>query len=169
MDLNEAIEFLRNNQPLVDDSVLEDETIKKYDEVRKFFLSNPDPSCVPLLLNSFGNGDGFGVYQLIEDVIVKFDNELVLPHLINALDSEHKSVRYWNAQIASSFPDTILIEPLIKLLEEKDSDIRYASITALSQIDEESIIEKMKDILKKEDDKDIIELIHEHLEVENDE
>ena len=66
---NEAIEFLKTVQPLPDDSELSEELIAQYDEVRKHFIKSPNELAVPLLLNSFGDGDGFGVYQLVEDAI----------------------------------------------------------------------------------------------------
>jgi len=53
MNKFEAIEFLKHHQPLPDDNELTKEIIDNYDEVRKFFKSNPDEICIPLFLNSF--------------------------------------------------------------------------------------------------------------------
>lgn len=106
----EAMDFLREHQPMPKDGQLEEGLIKKYDEVRQFFLENPDEECIPLFLNSFGGRDGFGVYQMVEDV------------------------KYWCVQISANFPDISLFNSLVQLLESGDEDIKAASVTALAQL-----------------------------------
>lgn len=160
----EAFEFLRQNQPLPDDSGLSEEMVSRYNEIRLFFTENPDEDAVPLLLNSFGAGDGFGVYQLIEDVVGPHSSEVVVPYLVKALSSAVGSARYWCAQIAARFPSPDLIEPLGKLLRDDDYDVRYAAVTALEQIPGQ----KSSDILKRafdvEQDEELKDLIREVLE-----
>ncbi|PLR77520.1 HEAT repeat domain-containing protein [Bacillus sp. V3-13] len=163
MNFKEAIRFLKAHQPMPDDKALSDEDIKQYDQVRKYFLNHPDPACIPLFLNSFGNGSGYGIYQLIEDTLLMYSDNEVVPHLIAALQSQHKGVRYWSSQIAASFADKKLIEPLSTLLFEQDPDIRYSAITALSQIDDRKIYGILKSALKREDDTEVIELIEDVL------
>lgn len=62
---------------------LKQEMMQKYEEVRSYFIDNPDEQCVPLFLNSFGGKDGLGVYQMVEEVILMYDSEIVLPHILN--------------------------------------------------------------------------------------
>jgi len=162
----DAINFLKQYQPMPDDNNLSKDIIDQYDDVRKFFLANPDEECISLFLNSFGERDGFGVYQLIEDVIKKFEKSKVLPHLLNALKSDYRSVRYWNAQIASSFPDEKLFEPLKKLLDEHDVDIRFAAITsiaqiALSGIKYDEVVDSLENALENETEDDVREFLQE--------
>ncbi|MCG1021473.1 HEAT repeat domain-containing protein [Sutcliffiella horikoshii] len=161
MNLSEAIDFLEKNQPLPDDSSLEGnpEILNTYNEVRKYFLDNPNPICIPLFLNSFGEGSGFGAYQLIEDVLLKYLPEQVMPHLIEGLNSAQYEIRYWNTQIASSFPDEDLIEPLAKLLSDNSPDIRYMAVVALSEINDQRVISLIQTALKEEEDTEVMELI----------
>lgn len=112
----EAIYFLKKHQPMPKDDELKEEEIQKYEEVRKFFIDNPDECCIPLFLNSFGGKDGLGLYQMIEDVILMYDVEKVLPYVIQSLDSPYDGVKYWVSQIASNFPDDSLFDPLSNLL-----------------------------------------------------
>jgi len=72
MTTSEALSFLQAHQPMPDDDVLDahPEILQKYEEVRKYFVENPDPRCIELFLNSFGGWNGFGVYQLVEDVFL---------------------------------------------------------------------------------------------------
>ena len=130
----EAKHFLCGHQPLPSDAALSRELIQGLDAVREHLLSNPDAECIPLLLGVFGPGSGFGVYQAIEEVLLKFDPELVLPHLCRGIRSEHEGVRFWNTQFAASFPSPCLIGPLAELLSCEDFDLKYAALTALEQI-----------------------------------
>lgn len=168
MDVKEALEFLREHQPMPSDLDLDKKIIDKYDEVRKFFLVYREPECIPLLLNSFGTGSGFGVYQLIEDVIKKYDSYEVIRHLKMTLKSSYKSIRYWNIQIASCFPTKELLETLSELLDEDDFDIKYAALTAIGQIDDEEVLDVIKDFQEKEKDLELQELAQEIVdEIEN--
>lgn len=130
----EALSFLEKHQPMPKDEDLKKEEIEKYEEVRKFFLDNPDEKCIPLFLNSFGGKDGFGIYQMVEDVITKFNKKTVLPYALDALKNGSENVKYWCVQIVSNFPDDRLFHPLVELLELEDEDIKSAAITALAQL-----------------------------------
>ncbi|MFD0048011.1 HEAT repeat domain-containing protein [Actinomycetes bacterium NPDC127524] len=165
MNVNEAVSFLKGYQPMPSDEdlVTQGEVLKKYEEVRLFFLNNPDPVCIPLFLHSFGEGDGLGVYQLVEENLVLFSKDEVLPHLISALGSPFKSVRYWCSQISEFFPDLQLISLLLKIAESDGFDSRYASIVALSQISNPVVKEKLLIIKENEKDEELIELIEDIL------
>ena len=165
----EAISFLKEHQPMPSDDKLTECEIKKYEEVRKFFLNNVDIQCIPLFLNSFGGKDGLGVYQMVEDVILMYDKEQVLPHILNAFNNPCKYVIYWCIQIASNFPDADLFMPLTKFIKDDDEDIRSASITALAQLALNDIrCSDVVEVLKKEieiiSDEEVKEFAREVLE-----
>ncbi len=130
----EAFSFLKEHQPMPSDDELTEQEIEKYEEVRRFFLDNVDEQCIPLFLNSFGGKDGYGIYQMVEDVILMYDKEVVLPYVLNAFNSSCEYVIYWCVQIASNFPDDDLFIPLFKFLKYEDEDIKLATITALAQL-----------------------------------
>ena len=134
MTVDEGLAFLKAHQPMPDDTELSEELIRAYDEVRRLFIAQPDARCIPLFLTSFGAGDGFGVYQLVEDVLRQFSLDTVVSHLKKGLTHGQQSIRYWNADIAANFPTADLIEPLAQLLTEDDEDIRSAAAIALGQI-----------------------------------
>lgn len=158
MTTNEALDFLRQHQPMPADIELSQDLIDKYDEVRKFFLNEKDIRSVPLFLNSFGNINGFGVYQLVEDVIIKFSSEEVLPHLKVALSRSEYSIRYWNLQIAANFPSIELLPQLKILLKEDDFDLKYNTLTALGQFGSDVVKPIVEDFLEREQDEELIEL-----------
>jgi len=135
MTTDDALDLLRRHQPMPDDEVLTEELIQRYDEVRKHFIESPDQRCIPLFLGSFGEGDGLGVYQLVEDVLIQYPPHQVIPHLETALSSSHRSIRYWAAEISANFPSQQLLHALSALLDEHDEDLVSASVIALGQLE----------------------------------
>lgn len=142
----EALSFLMEHQPMLSDKEVTEEEIKKYEEVRIFFINNPDEQCIPLFLNSFGGKDGLGTYQMIEEVIVMYNKKIVLPYILHAFNSSYEGVKYWCIQIASNFPDESLLPPLINFLQSEDQDIKVAAITTMAQFASNHI--KADEILK---------------------
>lgn len=116
MTREEAILFLKNNQPLPSDDKLSQEQIDIFDNIRKYLSLNPDPIFIPLVLNAFGNGSGFGVYQLYDNFFRNFEHSKLVSHLIEAFKNENWGVRYWATQWAMECPDIELILPLSKML-----------------------------------------------------
>jgi hypothetical protein len=156
---DEALSFLEAHQPMPDTRQSSDSEWSKYDEIREFFEENPDERCIPLFLNSFGQGDGRGVYQLIEDVIRNFSSEVVVPHLKAALTNSSDSIKYWNSQIASWFPDVRLVSELAVLITHSDSDLRCAALIALSGIQGQEVTECLQVALDRETDGELRELM----------
>ena len=154
MNKEKGLSFLKQNQPMPNDEKLSKSLISMYDEVRRYFLANPDEECLPLFLNSFGEYDGLGVYQLVEDVILKFKHDKVVDCLKETLKSKNNGVKYWCAQICALFPDEKLINPLAELLNNPNQDIRISVITSLSQIQDNRVITALRNQLnvQKEDE-----------------
>lgn len=164
MNAEEGLEFLREHQPMPDDSELDTATIRRYDEVRKYFLANPDAQCVPLFINSFGFIDGFGVYQLVEDVLLKFPRSEIVPHLVAGISSDRHPVRYWSAQMAGSFTDDVLMAPLANLMEtDDDFDIRDSAVRSLALIGGVGARELLEKQLAREEDSELKDVIEEVL------
>ena len=168
MTKQEALSFLKEHQPMPSDDKLKESELDKYDEVREYFINNPDEQCVPLFLNSFGGKDGLGVYQVVEDVFFMYDSEIVLPHILKALDSEYEGVKYWAIQISSNFPSECLFNPLVNLLKSEDEDIKSATIIAIAQlalndIKKEEVIDVLEKECKRIQDEEIKEFAEEVL------
>jgi hypothetical protein len=134
MSTQQALAFFRRHQPFPRDLEFTEELIAEFDAARQTLAESRVVESIPLLLNCFGEGDGLGRYQLMEDLLRKFDMVEVLPHLIRALESEDRNVQYWCAQLAENFPSIALIEPLEKLVAQGNEDISTAASTALEQI-----------------------------------
>lgn len=137
MNKKEALKFLESHQPMPSDNDLTQDLIDKYDDVRVFFVNNPDVDAIPLLMRSFGDGDGFGVYQLVEDVFDKCNFDDVIINISNVLKdtSTVKSVRYWVTQLAIAFSDRRLVDGLNISLQFDDEDIQFMAASALECIE----------------------------------
>ena len=98
-----AFSFLREHQPMPSDEDVTEEEIKKYEEVRTFFINNPDERCVPLFLNSFGGKDGLGVYQMVEDVIVMYNKKVVLPCILHAFNTSRSVITWIKSTVNACF------------------------------------------------------------------
>jgi hypothetical protein len=134
MNKEQALQFLREHQPMPPDEEWTEELAEQYAAVRQYFINNPDPACIPLFLHSYGERGGLGLYQMVADVFEQYSAEEVIPHLTKALSSKHRSVRYWTAQICMLFADEQLVEPVLNALKDSDEDTRYFCYTTLGFI-----------------------------------
>ena len=87
----------------------------------------------------------------MEDVIVQFSDEEVVPYLVAALSSPMRSIRYWTSQIATNFPNPALIDPLAELLKtDLDEGVRFFAATALETIDDARVYPIFKEAVVQE-------------------
>jgi hypothetical protein len=114
------------------DTLLSEELITRYDEVRRHLEEHPDPRAPRLLLGSFGEGSGFGVYQLVADVLRSHDRDAVVDALGEALQSDVPSVRSWALDIALEYPDDRLDVLVREGLESASRDDRYFAAAYLA-------------------------------------
>ncbi len=140
-----------------------DSLIREFDLVRKFFRSNLDERCVPLLLNSFGSGDGHGVYQLVEDTILAYPDDVVVDALKVSLRNPAGSVQYWSAQIAANYPREELAGLLVQLLKTGDVNERIAAVTALETQGSVHALTELKNALNIEPNEEVRSLIRDAL------
>lgn len=133
MTTDGALQFLSNHQPMPSDKDLTEELINQYDSVRCYFISHPDDRAINLFLRSYGDGDGWGVYQLVEDFFYKCQLEKVKQEIKNVLEdiTIPKSIRYWVTQVSAAFCDNSMINGLKISLNSDDVDIRDAAESAL--------------------------------------
>nr|WP_032672933.1 hypothetical protein [Pseudomonas syringae] len=136
MNKNQALHFLKSNQPMPTDSQITQEQAETYDEVRIYFIKNPDSKSIELFLRSFGDGDGLGMYQLVEDVFYQCEKSDVVSGIQTVLEdlSIPDGVRYWTTQAAAAFPDDALRNGLSLSLASSNEDIREAAELAVEML-----------------------------------
>lgn len=163
MDIEDALRFLAQHQPLPGDANLSDELIREFNDVRAFFESHADPRSPELLLGALGDGSGFGVYQLVEDALHNQERGAVLAALRGSLSSEHAGVRSWSAEIAAgSYHDRSLLPGVMALLAEDPSpDTRYWAAVFVSRLAAigEAEPSAIRALLETEQDAEVAELL----------
>jgi hypothetical protein len=150
MNERDAIDFLSQHQPMPDDDKLSEDLVARYDEVRRFLVENPSNEGVRLILSSFGKGDGWGVYQLVEDAVASVAPEVASGHLTYALRSPFESVKYWAAQISANYDDRRLIEPLRDLLCDSSEDVRMAAVLSIEKYMSEELKDELQSMCSRE-------------------
>lgn len=107
MNKREILEFLKKNQPMPPDEQLANnpKLIDEYIEIIKYLETDPFDEAIPLLLKSFGKGDGLGTYTTVDNVLFSANEEIVLENLCKFLNSEHIKLetRYWLTIFAYDF------------------------------------------------------------------
>ncbi|AFI90491.1 hypothetical protein F6Q07_21435 [Pectobacterium parmentieri] len=138
MNTEEALDFLSQNQPMPSDALLSKEKIDRYDEIRQYFINNPDVRAISLFLRSYGEGDGWGVYQLVEDFFYQCDPDDVKKEIKIILEDKNipDSVRYWVTQVSAAFSDKMFRAGLDISLGSENPDIKEAAEIAISILGE---------------------------------
>jgi len=158
-ETEQALEFLKAHQPMPPETEVPEEDIRRYESVRRHFELNPVVECIPLFLHSFQRDAGLGVYQMVEDVLLKFPPDVVIPYLIEALYSANTGSRFWAAQFASSFPDKRLVAPLCARLRDDDAGVRLFAADALDAIGDPSTVATLEMAMSTEKDEQVRDLL----------
>ena len=137
MTRGEAFTFLISHQPMPEHARLTQDLMNTYDDIRKYFDKYPESTAIELFLRSFGDGDGWRVYQLIEGIFYKCARYDVVAALRIVLEDAGipESVRYWSTQIAAAFADEGLRKGLNISLNSKNIDTLEAAALAIEILD----------------------------------
>jgi hypothetical protein len=130
-----GLAFLAAHQPMPPDEALDEELIRRFDLVRRHFVERPDPRCLPLFLRALPNGSsGFGVYQLLDDVLQAHDAGVVVAELVEALATDVPS-HAWVLELALGYDDPQLRSLARRFIQSADDDERLCAQTYLTAHD----------------------------------
>jgi hypothetical protein len=93
MTTDQALEFLKQHQPMPDDFAITDTDGATFAAILQHFQEHPDERCIPLLMGSVSEGTGLGMYQHIRFVFHRFPPDVVGPYILGALRSSDPCVR----------------------------------------------------------------------------
>lgn len=147
MNTEEALDFLRRHQPLPPSREMDNSLLSQFEEVRQYFTKLHDDRCIPLLIGALGQGDGHGVYQMVETTLLDYPEEAVVAEIALGLASPHASVRYWCAQFASNFPKEELLKPLANVCRFGGIDEGIAAVTAIESIGTPEADHRLREML----------------------
>lgn len=157
MNLEDALRFLREHQPMSDHASTEE--VRLLHIVQQYFYYNPHEDAVPLLLNAFGYFSDQSLYEGLVSTLKKHDRQTVLPHVAAACESPHRGVRLAAANVAFSFPHEMMVDALSELLRDEFSMIRLSAANALERIGGEEVQAVVKTALILEKDEDVQQVL----------
>ena len=128
----EALEYLREHQPMPSDAVVTAAQADRFIEVLQLLEAYPSEQAIPLLVGSVSETTGLGMYEHIGFVLRKLPVEQVAQHLIPLLEHPMPEVRGRAAWWCSDCPCPLLAMPLMRQLrQEQNEEVRYALKGAL--------------------------------------
>jgi hypothetical protein len=162
----EATAFLEAHQPMPLDSQLTEALATSFDLAVRALAGSTDPRAPSLILNSFGDGDGFGTYQLVDDVLRSLPRDRVIEALRESLRSPHTSVRSWSMDMALDYVDDSLVAPALELLTSGSVDERIpaASFLALFDAHDPATIERLEHAAGRDSDEHVRQFLGDWLE-----
>jgi len=114
-----------------DDFDISDAEGATFAQILEHFESNPNPTCIPLLINAVSKRTGLGMYEHIKFVLMAHKKDDVVPHLREGLRHGHDGVKYrccWWATDVNAWELEALIRPLAR---HDDEDIQEAASSFL--------------------------------------
>ena len=126
MNTEEALQFLKLNQPMPGDLVIGQAQCDSFIEAMDHFINKPDVRCIPLFVNSVSQNTGMGMYEKISDVLMAHRREDVIPSIKNGLASQNNGVKYrcsWWAIDLDAWELESSIEPLLTSSVEDVRDV----------------------------------------------
>ena len=73
-----------------------------------------DEKCIPLLLGIFGDGDGHGMYQRLDEVLRNYPSDIVISQLVQSISSGSRHVKEWCLELCQYYPNDILKKLLVE-------------------------------------------------------
>lgn len=127
MKTEDALQFLRDRQPMPSDHVITEDEGRIYASVIRHFERKPDSRCIPLFIGSVGNRNGLGMYEHIKLVLRRHGKEDVVPHLRRALKRSNDEVKSRCIWWACDLDAWELANDIQPLLRSQDIDVKEAA------------------------------------------
>jgi HEAT repeat protein len=161
MNKEVALLFLSKHQPFASDNELEAETLVTFREVLELIRANPDAEFLWPLINCFGDGTAFGLYETAVAQVAGFPPNILVPNLIKALTSPHNGVRERAAQASYSIRDDALVPCLVNGLKDQFAPVRLSCAIALENY--AIAASPLREALVSENDEDVREAMSDSL------
>ena len=140
--LEELVAELQQLSPMPDDDSVTQEQLDAYKrviyELDDVLEQDRDPRAIQPLIASLGYIDGFGLYQTTIGALAKFDDEQVMPHLLEAVQHGERGSRAWAALLLGHTKDRAVVPYLLPLLNDPEVHVRAHTALALSNIGDPS-------------------------------
>jgi HEAT repeat protein len=120
---------------------------QRYHEILNALWDVADESCIEPLLESFGYGYGFEVYELAEAILISLPPDRVRPSLLAALREGAAGSRMWAARILAAVGRAEDGEALLEALDDPKPLVRKYAAEALGRLGVEAAAERLREAL----------------------
>jgi HEAT repeat protein len=140
--LNALLARLRQLSPMPADELATQEQLDAYKELilelDDVLTQDNDPRAIEPLIASFGLISGFGLYETTANLLMRYDDELLIPHLIDAVQHGEPGSRAWSALMLGWKGDRSFVPYVLPLLSDPEEYVRADAVLALSNIGDPS-------------------------------
>lgn len=141
--VDELIIRLQALSPMPNDHELTEKQLGEYHKIVYELTQLEDKRCIRSLIESFGYGNGNGVYWGVVHLLERFAVEETDPLLLSALQSENPGVRQWSALMLGRSENQLAIPRLLQLLYDSMELVRAEAVVALGRFHKEDIKEQL--------------------------
>lgn len=137
--VDELIKHLQALSPMPNDHELTEKQLSDYHQIINELSQLEDRRCIKPLIESFGYGNGIGVYWGAVHLLERFAVEETDPLLLSALESENPGTRQWSALMLGRSENQQAIPILLQLLNDSMEMVRAEAVVALGRFQKEEI------------------------------
>jgi hypothetical protein len=99
------------------------------------------------LINSFGYGDGFGLYWTTLHILEKYPLDRLRPALLEAVQNGERGSRMWSVYMLGIQRNPIDVPVFLRALKDPEYDVRYYALMALGAIGTRDAVPAMEELL----------------------
>jgi len=136
-----ALSFLSKRPILPSEIDISEEEYVAYGETIVWFMENPDPVCIPLIVKSHRNDSSPYFEQGLSEVLLKQNAKKTTEAILHAIQSDDPGIKESGTFFAGELPAKDFINPLVNILRDNKSSDELISNTVDAL---ESIGEKYK-------------------------
>jgi hypothetical protein len=137
--LNELIAQLENLSPMLEDKHLSEQVLIEYERIVTEISNYKDPAVISPIVNSFGYGEGFGLFWTAMQFLETFEPKDLNAILLNAIVAGERGSRLWATRMLMRARNYDAIPKVVTLLDDPNAQIRVQALRALSVLDSTKI------------------------------
>ena len=132
--IDDLVSQLQRLSPMPEDSQLNEQLFREYELLVQEMSDFKNPKIIPTLIDSFGYGEGNGVYWKVLHLLEYFEMEQVDPILLERLKTGHRGSKMWAAYMLGRSRNNNAVENLIQTLSDTNHLVRRNAAMALGMI-----------------------------------
>lgn len=130
---------LKLMSPMPEDDLLSEDSLRAYEQIVEDLDELSDPRAINSLIDSFGYGTGYGLYESVVALIERLSPHENPPYLFSALRNGERGSRKWAARLLGRSRDRAAVPHLLDQLHDSEELVRAEVVKALGMIGDASV------------------------------